>query len=182
MKFLPTAIPEVVLIEPRVFTDTRGFFLETWRADTFAAGGIAHAFVQDNLSRSCQGSLRGLHYQIQQPQGKLVRVISGEVFDVAVDMRKNSASFGRWVGTHLSAGNQHALWIPPGFAHGYYVISESAEFAYKCTDYYAPQYERTVRWDDPAIGIAWPLLQDTTPLVSDKDANGASFADADYFS
>ena len=178
MKFIKQTIPDVVLLEPQVFGDARGFFMETWRADQFEAEGLPGAFVQDNFSRSTQGVLRGLHYQIQHPQGKLVRVTSGAVFDVAVDLRRHSESFGRWVGAELSADNKRALWVPPGFAHGFYVLSEIAEFAYKCTDYYAPQFERSVRWDDPEIGIAWPLVKDQPPQLSAKDATGTLLQDA----
>ena len=181
MKFVPTRIADVVVIEPQVFGDERGFFMETWRADKFAENGIVATFVQDNHSRSTQGVLRGLHYQIQQPQGKLARVISGEVFDVAVDMRKISPTFGQWVGEILSAENKKMLWVPPGFAHGFYVLSETAEFLYKCTDYYAPEHERCVRWDDPELAIDWPLIDGTMPLLSEKDLAGASFADAECY-
>jgi dTDP-4-dehydrorhamnose 3,5-epimerase len=178
MRFLPTRIPEVVVIEPQVFGDQRGFFMETWHARTFAAAGLDLAFVQDNHSKSCQGTLRGLHYQIEQPQGKLVRVIAGEVFDVAVDLRKSSPTFGQWVGEILSAGNKRMLWVPPGFAHGFYVTSESAEFTYKCTDFYAPEHERSIRWDDPELAIAWPLVEGAAPLLSAKDAQGFPFRQA----
>lgn len=181
MKFIKQSIPEVVLLEPQVFGDARGFFMETWRADQFAAEGLPGTFVQDNFSRSTQGVLRGLHYQIQHPQGKLVRVTSGAVFDVAVDLRRHSESFGRWVGAELSADNKRALWVPPGFAHGFYVLSEIAEFAYKCTDYYAPQFERSVRWDDPAIGVAWPLVRNQLPQLSTKDAAGKLLQDAETY-
>lgn len=157
MRFVPTAIPEVVIIEPQVFGDARGFFMETWHAGKFAAGGLDLHFVQDNHSRSAQGILRGLHYQITQPQGKLVRVVRGTVFDVAVDLRRSSPSFGRWVGVELSEDNHRQLWVPPGFAHGFYVMSESADFVYKCTELYAPEHERCLRWDDPALAITWPL-------------------------
>ncbi len=181
MKFIPTSIPDVVLIEPEIFGDNRGFFMETWRAEKFAGAGIDQRFVQDNHSRSMQGILRGLHYQISRPQGKLVRVVAGTVFDVAVDLRKNAFTFGRWVGTLLSAENKSILWVPPGFAHGFYVISEYAEFVYKCTDYYAPEYERTLYWNDPDLSIRWPLIEGKPPVLSDKDSKGAAFKDADYF-
>jgi dTDP-4-dehydrorhamnose 3,5-epimerase len=179
MEFERLSIPDLVLIKPKVFGDARGWFFESWEARKFAAAGLDAAFVQDNYSRSVQGTLRGLHYQIQRPQGKLVRVTQGEVFDVAVDIRRSSPSFGKWVGTILSGDNKHQLWVPPGFAHGFYVLSESAEFFYKCTDFYAPEHERTLRWDDPKLGIQWPLKG--APLLSDKDRQGKPLADADCF-
>src|SRR5690625_4747394 len=172
MKIIPTAIPDVLLIEPRVFEDERGFFMETWQRQKFAETGIDYEFVQDNHSRSTKGTLRGLHYQIHQPQGKLVRVTVGEVFDVAVDLRRSSPTFGKWVGEYLSADNKRMLWVPPGFAHGFYVLSSIAEFQYKCTDYYAPEYERTIQWNDPVVGIEWPLLENMPPILSDKDRLG----------
>jgi dTDP-4-dehydrorhamnose 3,5-epimerase len=182
MQATPSAIPEVILLEPKVFGDERGFFLESWNRRGFAALGIDRDFVQDNHSRSAQGILRGLHYQTEHTQGKLVRVVSGEVFDVAVDMRRASPSFGRWVGYTLSAANRRMLWVPPGFAHGFYVTSaEGAEFLYKCTDYYDPAHEVSVRWDDPSIGIAWPLVDGRTPALSAKDAAGLAFAAAPAF-
>ncbi len=181
MKFIPAKIPDVILIEPKVFGDHRGFFMETWQRKTFAENGIDHDFVQDNHSKSARGILRGLHYQIKQPQGKLVRVVQGSVFDVAVDMRKSSATFGQWVGYELSAENKRMLWVPPGFAHGFYVISETAEFLYKCTDYYAPQYERSVLWNDPDLAVDWPLVDDNPPVLSEKDAAAPGFAKADLF-
>ena len=180
MKVTPTSIPDVLLIEPTVFGDERGFFMETWQRRRFAGIGIDHDFVQDNYSRSAHGTLRGLHYQIQQPQGKLVWVTSGEVFDVAVDIRRHSATFGQWVGELLTAENKHMLWIPPGFAHGFCVISAYADFQYKCTDYYAPSHERAIRWDDPALGIDWPLTGE--PIVSDKDQRADAFHNAEHFS
>lgn len=180
MKFLPTKIPEVILIEPTVFGDDRGFFMETRHQEKFITAGINYNFVQDNASRSAQGVLRGLHYQIQHPQGKLVRVIAGKVFDVAVDMRKTSPTFGQWVGEILSAENRAMLWVPPGFAHGFYVLSESADFIYSCTDFYKPEFERTLLWNDPDIAVQWP--QDKTPVVSAKDAAGYSWQNAEYFS
>lgn len=167
MNIIETALPGVLLIEPKVFGDARGFFLESWNRKTFADAGMDHDFVQDNHSRSARGVLRGLHYQINQPQGKLVRVVSGAVFDVAVDVRKSSPHFGRWAGVELSAENQRMLWIPPGFAHGFVVLSESADFLYKTTTYYAPQWERGIRWDDPQIGVEWPL--EGAPTLSAKD-------------
>jgi len=181
MRFVPTAIPDVVLIEPRVFGDERGFFMETWRDDAFAENGINAAFVQDNHSRSGQGVLRGLHYQIRCPQGKLVRVISGRAFDVVVDLRRSSPFFGRWVGEILSAENKKMFWVPPGFAHGFYVLSESAEFLYKCTDYYAPEHERSLRWDDPELAIAWPLSAGDEPRLSAKDLAGVAFREAECY-
>lgn len=181
MRFLPTGISEVLLIEPQVFGDSRGFFMETWHAAKFAEAGLDCDFVQDNHSKSVQGTLRGLHYQIKKPQGKLVRVISGEVFDVAVDLRKSSPFFGRWVGDILSAENKKMLWVPPGFAHGFYVLSPEAEFVYKCTELYAPEHERCICWDDPALGIVWPLLAGKPPLLSAKDLAGASLAEAELY-
>jgi len=172
MKATRLSIPEVVLIEPKVFGDARGFFFESFNQKAFnEATGTHHAFVQDNHSRSSRGVLRGLHYQIQQPQGKLVRVARGAVFDVAVDIRRSSPTFGQWVGAQLSEDNQHQLWVPPGFAHGFLVLSESADFLYKTTDYYAPQHERSIAWNDPSIGISWPALaQGQQPLLSAKDS------------
>ncbi|WP_422126395.1 dTDP-4-dehydrorhamnose 3,5-epimerase [Thioalkalivibrio sulfidiphilus] len=171
MKVTATAIPDVLLIEPDVFGDERGFFMETWQRKKFAEIGIDYDFVQDNHSRSIKGTLRGLHYQLPpRAQGKLVRVTVGEVYDVAVDIRPGSPTFGRWVGVYLSAENRHLFWIPPGFAHGFYVTSEVAEFQYKCTDYYAPELERCIRWDDPQLSVAWPL--EGSPLVSVKDGQG----------
>lgn len=172
MKATRLSIPEVVLIEPKVFGDARGFFFESFNQKAFnEATGTNHQFVQDNHSRSSRGVLRGLHYQIQQPQGKLVRVARGAVFDVAVDIRRSSPTFGQWVGAELSEDNQHQLWVPPGFAHGFLVLSESADFLYKTTDYYAPQHERSIAWNDPSIGISWPALaQGQQPLLSAKDS------------
>ena len=181
MKYTKTAIPEVVLIEPTVYGDHRGFFMETWQHRAFQENVADVTFVQDNHSKSSQGILRGLHYQIQNPQGKLVRVIQGSVFDVAVDMRKSSPTFGQWVGFELSAENYRMLWVPPGFAHGFYVNSESAEFTYKCTDYYAPEHERSLLWNDAEVGVDWPLKDGQTPSLSDKDSEGAPFLKADYF-
>ena len=181
MQFLRTPIPDVVLIKPRVFADERGFFMETWHRRKFEAAGIDADFVQDNHSRSLKGTLRGLHYQIRNPQGKLVRVTLGEVFDVTVDIRRDSPTFGRWIGEYLSGENRHMLWVPPGFAHGFFVVSDTAEFQYKCTNYYAPEYERCIKWDDPAIGIAWPLLEHAAPLLSEKDALGKPLREAELF-
>ncbi len=167
MKVIETTLPGVLLLEPKLFGDSRGFFLETWNRQTFVGLGLDMEFVQDNHSRSARGVLRGLHYQIHQPQGRLVRVVSGTVFDVAVDLRKSSPHFGRWVGHELSADNHRMLWIPPGFGHGFLVLSDSADFLYKTTTYYAPEWDRGIRWDDPQIGVAWPL--DGTPALSAKD-------------
>ena len=182
MKATRLAIPDVVLIEPKVFGDARGFFFESFNQKAFnEATGTNHAFVQDNHSRSSRGVLRGLHYQIQQPQGKLVRVARGAVFDVAVDIRRGSPTFGQWVGAELSEDNQHQLWVPPGFAHGFVVLSDSADFLYKTSDYYAPEHERSIRWDDPAIGIQWPLAAHgiDTPILSAKDREGLPLAQAE---
>lgn len=174
----PTAIPDVLLLQPKVFGDARGFFFESYNARAFEqATGLKPQFVQDNHSKSTQGVLRGLHYQIQQPQGKLVRVTQGEVFDVAVDLRKSSPTFGQWVGAILSDTNHHQLWIPPGFAHGFITLSASAQFLYKTTDYYAPEHERCILWSDPAIGIQWPH----SPQLSAKDAQGQLLAAAPVF-
>ncbi len=181
MEFERQAIPEVVLIRPKVFGDHRGFFYESWHRQVFAAAGIDVDFVQDNHSRSAQYALRGLHYQVEQTQGKLVRVVSGTVFDVAVDLRRSSSTFGRWVGATLSAENHFQLWVPAGFAHGFLVLSEIADFSYKCTDYYAPAHERCIRWDDPALAIDWPLPAGVTARLSLKDANGVAFGDAPTF-
>lgn len=178
MEFIDTKIPDVKILEPTVFGDERGFFMETFRADDFAERTGAKPFVQDNHSKSVQGILRGLHYQQEQTQGKLVRVVSGAVFDVAVDMRESSATFGDWVGVELSAQNKRQLWVPEGFAHGFYVITESAEFVYKCTDLYHPQSEVSLKWDDATVGIEWPLVGGKPPSLSGKDQNGLSFADA----
>ncbi|CAB3642819.1 dTDP-4-dehydrorhamnose 3,5-epimerase [Achromobacter marplatensis] len=178
MKSLAQAIPDVLVLEPRVFNDARGFFFESFNQDVFeAATGLSRRFVQDNHSRSAKGVLRGLHYQVTQPQGKLVRVCAGEIFDVAVDVRRTSPTFGRWVGVVLSAENKRQMWIPEGFAHGFLTLSDSADVLYKATDYYAPHYERCIRWDDPAVGITWPGSM--TPLLSAKDANGVSLNDAE---
>lgn len=181
MKIVDTSIPEVKIIEAQVFGDERGFFMETFRANIMDELTGGKPFVQDNHSKSAQGILRGLHYQMQQTQGKLVRVVQGAVFDVAVDMRKDSATFGQWVGEVLSAENKKQLWVPEGFAHGFYVMTESAEFVYKCTDYYAPEFDRSLKWNDPAVGIEWPLVDGKQPLLSEKDENGKSFAEADTF-
>ena len=179
MKRIETSLPGVVLLEPKVFGDTRGFFMESWNKRTLLELGINADFVQDNHSKSQQGVLRGLHYQLTQPQGKLVRVIAGEVFDVAVDMRASSPNFGKSVSFYLSAENQQMAWIPPGFAHGFYVTSASAEFLYKTTDYWFPEHERTLLWNDPALGIEWPLAGE--PVLAAKDAAGKSLSAADTY-
>ncbi|RLA37897.1 MAG: dTDP-4-dehydrorhamnose 3,5-epimerase [Gammaproteobacteria bacterium] len=180
MHFTPTNIPDLLKIEPAVHGDARGYFMETWRENVFAEHGIP-PFVQDNQSGSTKGVLRGLHYQVRQPQGKLVRVLVGEIFDVAVDLRKSSPTFGQWVGETLSAENRTMLWVPPGFAHGFLVLSETAEIAYRCTDYYAPELERTLAWDDPQIAIAWPLEEVKKPALSAKDAQGQALVDAETY-
>ena len=180
MKVTSTAIPDVLIIEPKVFGDERGFFFESFNQLRFEeVAGVRCNFVQDNHSRSTRNVLRGLHYQIRQPQGKLVRVVAGEVFDVAVDIRKSSPTFGRWVGTRLSADNKRQLWIPPGFAHGFLVLSDTAEFLYKTTDYWAQEHERCLRWNDPAIGVEWPA--DASPQLSAKDRAGTLLAQAEVF-
>lgn len=179
MKLIPTDIPDVLLIEPRVFADARGFFLESYNERAMAALGIPTHFVQDNHSRSNQGVLRGMHYQIKQAQGKLVRVVVGEVYDVAVDLRRSSPTFGKWTGFVLSAENKRVAWIPPGFAHGFLTLSSSAEFLYKTTDYYAPEHERCVMWNDPDIAITWP--NDVLPVLSSKDAAGLPLKKAELF-
>lgn len=181
MQVVDTTIPDVKIIEPKVFGDERGFFLETFRDDWFRANVADVVFVQDNHSKSSQGILRGMHYQLQQTQGKLVRVTSGEVYDVAIDMRKKSPTFGQWFGVLLSAENKRQLWVPAGFAHGFYVTSESAEFVYKCTDYYAPEHEVSVKWDDPQLNITWPVIAGTSPSLSAKDEVGLLFNDAPTF-
>jgi dTDP-4-dehydrorhamnose 3,5-epimerase len=174
-----TDIPDVLIIEPRVFGDERGFFFESYNQIQMAQFGITDVFVQDNHSRSVKNVVRGLHYQIQKPQGKLVRVSAGAVFDVIVDLRRSSPTLGKWLGVEMSAANKRMMWIPRGFAHGFAVLSESAEFQYKTTDFYAPQFERCIRWDDPSIGIVWPL--DGEPIVSTKDRAGVAFAQAEMF-
>ncbi len=181
MKVTRTAIPDVCLIEPRVFGDARGFFYESFNARAFSeATGVTTEFVQDNHSRSARGVLRGLHYQIQQAQGKLVRVVSGEVYDVAVDIRRSSPTFGKWVGAHLSGDNKAQFWVPAGFAHGFVVLSETAEFLYKTTDYYAPEHEQCIAWNDPFLSIQWPDLGEA-PKLSAKDAAGNLWANAKFF-
>jgi dTDP-4-dehydrorhamnose 3,5-epimerase len=181
MEFISTAIPDVILIKPKIFGDVRGFFLETYQARKFEEAGITVDFVQDNHSGSERGVLRGLHYQIRQPQGKLVRAIAGELFDVAVDIRSSSPTCGQWVGAKLTSEKKEQLWIPPGFAHGFYVLSEWAEILYKTTDFYAPEWERTILWNDPQIGIDWPLIDGNPPKLSEKDAQGSPLRDADLF-
>lgn len=180
MNVVKTAIPDVLILEPKVFGDERGFFYESYNKQAFeSATGVHCEFVQDNHSLSSKGVLRGLHYQIKQPQGKLVRVISGEVFDVAVDIRESSATFGQWAGVHLSAENKRQFWVPGGFAHGFLVLSETAEFLYKTTDYYAPEYERCIRWNDADLAIDWQYNE--TPRVSEKDSKGTSISQAEIF-
>ena len=181
MLFVPTEIPDVIEIIPKVFEDPRGFFMETYRRDLFLQQGIPAEFVQDNHSASARGVLRGLHYQIEHSQGKLVRVIAGEVYDVAVDLRRSSPTLGRWVARTLSAEKKNQVWIPGGFAHGFYVLSERAEMTYRATDYYAPQCERTVLWSDPAIGIQWPIPAGQAPTLSPKDAAGKLLSEAETY-
>jgi dTDP-4-dehydrorhamnose 3,5-epimerase len=182
MRYINTAITDVKIIEPNVFGDERGFFMETFRVDEFTRECAKNGFVQDNHSKSSQGILRGLHYQTQNTQGKLVRVTSGEVYDVAVDMRKSSTTYGQHIGVILSAENKRQLWVPEGFAHGFYVMSDSAEFVYKCTDYYAPEHEVSLLWNDPALNIQWPLVDGKAPLLAAKDEAGILFKDAPTFS
>lgn len=181
MNFFPTAIPEIIRVEPQVFGDARGFFLETYRDDEMAATGISGNFVQDNQSGSHRSVLRGLHYQIRQAQGKLVRAVSGEIFDVAVDLRRSSPTFGLWTGEILSGENKRMLWIPPGFAHGFYVLSDWADVLYKTTEYYSPEWERTLLWNDPAVGIRWPIPSGLEPILSSKDALGARLEDTEVY-
>ena len=178
MKITRTALPEVLIVEPKAFGDARGFFYESWNARTFEAAGIPATFVQDNHSRSGRHVLRGLHYQIRQAQGKLVRAVVGEIYDVAVDIRRSSPNFGKWVGIHLSAENKQMAWVPAGFAHGFLVLSEVAEVLYKTTDYYAPEHERCIAWNDPALGIGWPI---DAPILAAKDAQGKSLRDAEVY-
>ena len=180
MQVVKTAIPDVLIVEPKVFGDDRGFFFESYNQQTFQKlTGVKADFVQDNHSKSAANVLRGLHYQIKQPQGKLVRVTAGEVFDVAVDIRRQSATFGKWVGVLLSSENKRQLWVPPGFAHGFVVLKDNTEFLYKTTDYYAPQHERCICWDDPAIGVEWPIAQ--APILSGKDQLGVALSEAEVF-
>jgi dTDP-4-dehydrorhamnose 3,5-epimerase len=181
MQFTPTAIPDVVLIEPRVLTDDRGFFLETYQARKYVPAGVTTPMVQDNHSGSRRGVLRGLHYQIRCPQGKLVSVLAGEIFDVAVDLRRSSPTFGKAVGMTLTAADHHQLWVPPGFAHGFYALSDWAEVIYKVTDFYNPECERTLIWNDPDVGVRWPLLDGEAPVLSAKDAVGLPLSRAEVF-
>ena len=181
MQIVDTALASVKILEPKVFGDERGFFLESWNRAAFEQAGLPGGFVQDNHSRSARGVLRGLHYQMHRPQGKLVRVTAGAVFDVAVDLRRDSDEFGRWAGVMLSAENRRQLWVPPGFAHGFLVLSGSADFQYKCTEYYAPAHERSLAWNDPAIGIDWPLATSGTPRLSDKDRVAPLLADCEVY-
>jgi dTDP-4-dehydrorhamnose 3,5-epimerase len=181
MNFLRTDIPDVILIEPQLFEDSRGFFMETYHARKFAEAGIAADFIQDNHSHSIRSTLRGLHYQIRHPQGKLVRVVVGEIFDVVADIRRSSPTFGKWVGGLFSAQNKRQLWVPPGFAHGFYVLSEWAEVLYKVTDLYDPLAERCIRWDDPTLNITWPVLSDTLPILSPKDLAGKLLTEAELY-
>ena len=181
MEFTATQIPDVIVIDPVVYEDSRGFFTDTWQKQKYADAGIDAEFVQDSHSRSSFGALRGLHYQVSQAQGKLIRVIHGEAFDVAVDLRKSSPTYGQWVGEVLSAGNRKLIWIPPGFAHGFLVLSEFADFEYRLTDFYAPEHERTIRWDDPDLAINWPLADGQAPLLSEKDQAGVFLNDAEVY-
>jgi dTDP-4-dehydrorhamnose 3,5-epimerase len=181
MNFTPAGIPQVILIEPEVFGDERGFFMEVYQAQCFKEAGIQVDFVQDNHSGSSQKTLRGMHYQIRQAQGKLVRVVVGKVFDVAVDLRFGSATFGKWVGHYLSAENKLQLWIPPGFAHGFYVLSDWAEVLYKATDYYAPEWDRTLLWNDPGVRIEWPLINGEAPILSQKDIAGLPLSESEVY-
>jgi dTDP-4-dehydrorhamnose 3,5-epimerase len=181
MNIIHTHLPEILILEPQVFGDERGFFMETYNARKLAAFGITANFVQDNQSRSRQGTLRGLHYQIHQPQGKLIRATLGEIFDVAVDMRRHSPTFGQWVGVSLSAENKRQIWIPPGFAHGFYAVSEQIDLQYKATDFYAPEWERTLLWNDPQLNIDWPLIPGRPPLLSPKDLQGKNLDQAEVY-
>jgi dTDP-4-dehydrorhamnose 3,5-epimerase len=181
MEFVKTDIPEVMIIKPRLFEDTRGFFMETYQANRFTEAGIGANFVQDNHSRSTQATLRGLHYQIHHPQGKLVRVVIGRIFDVAVDLRRSSLTLGKWVGVWLSAQDKCQLWVPPGFAHGFYVVSEWAEVLYKATDYYDFESERCIRWDDPTINVDWPVVSGKLPILSPKDLSAKLFTEAELY-
>lgn len=179
MEFVPTKIPDVVLIKPKVFGDNRGYFLESWHESRFAAAGIDAHFVQDNHSHSSKWILRGMHYQVQQTQGKLIRVTRGSVYDVAVDVRRSSHTFGHWVGMELNDTNHHMLWVPAGFAHGFLTLSDEVDFVYKCTDFYAPQHERTLRWDDSQVGIEWPLPAGVVPTLAARDATALGLGDVD---
>jgi dTDP-4-dehydrorhamnose 3,5-epimerase len=181
MEFEATDIPDVLLIHPKVYQDDRGYFLETWQERKFASGGLSEKFVQDNHSRSARHTLRGLHYQIKQPQGKLVRVASGAVFDVAVDLRRSSPTFGHFVGLVLSEENHCMLWVPPGFAHGFLTLSRHADFIYRCTEFWAPEHERTIIWDDPDLGVAWPMASGIKPVLSAKDSRGKRLRDSEWY-
>ncbi len=181
VRFIPLDIPELILVEPRVFADDRGFLLESYHKRRFSEAGLPSDFVQDNHSGSRRGALRGMHYQIRQAQGKLVRVVVGAAFDVAVDLRRHSSTFGRWAGVTLSAEKKNELWIPPGFAHGFYVLTDWAEVFYKATDYYAPEWERSLLWNDPALGIRWPLAPGEEPRLSEKDRRGVPLAQAEVY-
>jgi dTDP-4-dehydrorhamnose 3,5-epimerase len=181
MRLIETPLQDALIVEPKVFGDQRGFFMESWNRQAFAQLGLDLDFVQDNHSRSARGVLRGLHYQLKQPQGKLVRVVAGTVFDVAVDLRKSSPTFGQWTGVELSAENRRMFWVPPGFAHGFLVLSESADFLYKTTDYYAPEHERSILWNDPDLAIDWPLAGIGAPTLAAKDAAGTRFTDAEVY-
>jgi dTDP-4-dehydrorhamnose 3,5-epimerase len=181
MRIITTSIPDVVVIESQVYRDDRGFFMEIYHANKFKALGITDRFVQDNYSGSYKGTLRGLHYQIKHPQGKLVRVIGGEIFDVAVDLRRGSSTFGKWVSKYLSAENKLQLWVPQGFAHGFYVLSDWAEVLYKVTDFYHQEWDRTLIWNDPKVGITWPIEDGESPILSDKDAQGKTLDNAEVF-
>ena len=181
MQFTPTKFRDVILIEPHVFGDERGFFMETYQSERFVAAGIPARFVQDNHAGSRRGSLRGLHYQIRRAQGKLLYLVVGEIYDVMVDLRRSSATFGNWQGLYLSAKNRRQVWIPTGYAHGYYVVSEWAELVYKATDYYAPEWERTLLWNDPDLAISWPIPQDEQPILSAKDRIGTPFTSAETY-
>ena len=181
MRFEPTVIPDIILIRPQIHQDDRGFFMETYQAQRFGAAGLPFIYVQDNHSGSKHGTLRGLHYQIRQPQGKVMRVLVGEIYDVAVDLRRWSTTYGKWVGITLSAEEKNQLWVPPGFAHGFYVVSDWAEIAYKSTDYYAPEWERTLLWNDPAMGIEWPIPPGEHPILAPKDEQGKPLAEAEVY-
>lgn len=181
MEIIKTRLPDVNILIPKVFGDNRGFLIEMYNAKTFINAGFSETFVQDNHSGSCRGTLRGLHYQIQKPQGKLIKVVHGEIFDVAVDLRRNSVTFGQWVGVRLSAENKQQLWVPAGFAHGFYVVSKWADVLYKMTDYYVPDMQRTVLWNDPEIGVEWPIQPGTELILSVNDRDGVEFKDAEYY-
>jgi dTDP-4-dehydrorhamnose 3,5-epimerase len=181
VNIIDTSLPGVLIIEPRVFADGRGFFLESWNKRAFTDAGISADFMQDNHSRSVRGALRGLHYQLRQPQGKLLRVVAGSVFDVAVDVRRSSPHFGKWTGVELSAANKRMLWVPPGFAHGFLSLEDGTELLYKCTELYAPEHERSLRWDDPDVAVNWPLPAGNPPILSPKDAAAPLLAQAELF-